>query len=126
MVINFIKKNWIILSLVALLLVLAYVFKPNIGKSLYKYLKDDYEQKDKEISNEIDSIQRLRDSDLISYKDQLKDRQEAIERINEQLEKAKIKIRQNEKLINEYRSGNFSERFSKFSELITDKDHIQR
>lgn len=123
---NFLRRYWIGLVVVAVLLILAYVFKPNIGKSLYKYLKEDYEKTDKNISKSIDSIQNLRDEDLISYKDQLKDRQEAIDRINQQLDRAKLKIRQNEKLINEYRSGDFSERFFKFSELITDQDHIPR
>lgn len=123
---EFIKRNYIWIIAIIVIISLYFIFKPNIGKSLYKFLKKEYETTDVNISKKIDSIQKLRERDLQTYNELIANSDRVIEEMSQKLDKANLKIKQNEKLINDYRSGDFDQRFSKFSKLITGKDDVQR
>ena len=115
-----------ILIAIAVIVAIAFFFRSKPGKQFYnaikKELNTDYEKKQRE----LDSIQKLRELDKVSYEILISDRNLKIELLNSKLESANQKIKQNEKLLNDYRSGDFNERFRQFTKLITNTDTVPR
>lgn len=124
-ILDWIKKNkhYIIIGLV-LLVVVAFLLKSNLPKRFLKNLIKTYEVEFEQKQKELDSVQKLRAKDSIEYFKAILIKDFEILEIQERLESANNKIRQNEKELNSYRNGNFNERFGKFTKLITVTDSL--
>lgn len=97
---------------------------PNLPKRFLKGLIKEYEVEVEKKQKELDSIQKLREKDSIDYIDALRIKDFELEEIQQRLDRANYKIRQNEKELNSYRNGDFNERFGKFTKLITVTDSL--
>ena len=117
------KTIYIIIGIIALLALVLFL-QPNLPKRFLKGLIKDYEVEYKAKQKELDSIQNLRVRDSIDYLDALRMKDFELQDIQDRLNKANYKIRQNEKELNSYRNGDFNERFGKFTRLITVTDSL--
>jgi peptidoglycan hydrolase CwlO-like protein len=117
------KYVYIIIGVFALI-VIAFLLFPSVPKGFLKDLIKTYEVEYKQKQKELDSIQNLRVRDSIDYLDALSVKESELMEIQQRLERANHKIRQNEKELNSYRNGDFNERFGKFTRLITVTDSL--
>ena len=117
------KYVYIIIGIVALL-VTVILFFPSVPKSFLKGLIKTYEVEFEQKKRELDSIKSLRERDSIAYLEALKIKDFELGEIQQRLDRANYKIKQNENELNSYRNGDFNERFGKFTSLITDKDSL--
>ncbi|MGG5486241.1 hypothetical protein [Gaetbulibacter sp. PBL-D1] len=123
-------KNWststkIILGIVVILigLYVANLMRPDIAKKFFQRFKNDLELQEQVSKKKYDSIEAIRQTDYLKYVDEINYKDQEIEAIYQQLKYYKTKTQQYEKELNDYRSGNFDERFRKFSNLVR-KDSI--
>lgn len=124
-VLEFIKaKKKIITIAVCAIVVFLFLIRSNLPKRFLKGLIKTYEVEYKQKQKELDSIQKVRERDSIDHIEALKFKDFELQEIQERLDRANYKIIKNEKELNSYRNGDFNERFSKFTRLITTKDSL--
>lgn len=104
-------------------LYVANLMRPDIAKKFLQRFKNDLELQEQVSKKKFDSIEAIRQADYLRYIDEINYKDQEIEAIYQQLKYYKTKTQQYEKELNDYRSGNFNERFSKFSNLVR-KDSI--
>src|SRR5690606_30484064 len=116
----------ILLGIIILLIGLYVVnlLKPELSKNLLKLFKKDLVETELISKKKYDSLETVRQTDYLKYIDELHSRDIEINDIKEALNLEKQKSYRYEKELNNYRLGDFNERFSKFSSLIK-KDSLE-
>ena len=117
------KIVWVLFGII--ILVIAYtVFFTNYPKKLYKLINDRLQNEVVDSQKRIDSIEALRQAEYLNYLDELNYKELYIEDIRGELYNEQQKAYRYEKELNSYRSGDFNERFRKFSSLVK-KDSLE-
>ena len=112
-----------VLIVFTLILFVFYMVKPNAYKRFYKLFNKELEQREVVSKKVYDSIERVRRYDRERYAELIKMKDMEIDNVRNELLQEKQRAKRYAKELDNYRRGDFDERFIKFTSLVR-KDSI--
>lgn len=119
------KNKKIIIGAIVVIIIIAVIgLKFNFPKRLLNYINEDLIEERDQIKNDLERLEADRLKDSIWYADRIGEKNREIQSLKINFNATLLKLRNNEKALNDYSVGNFPSNFNKFSNNVTGKDSL--
>ena len=111
-----------VLIVAIIILIVAYLVKPNFGKKLLNLINKDLIEKNEQSKFRYDSLEKVRQTDYNKFLDALNDKDAEYGAILDELEREKRKTYRYAKELDNYRRSGFNVRYELFASEVKEND----